>query len=164
MIRLGRAADAQRKDVVTPLAQIVLVQETDFSLGGLKISPSRREVAAGSHRVVLQPRIMQVLVALAQRKGEVVSRDELIAACWGGYAVSDDAIHRCIARLRRLSEAHGGFSLQTVPRVGYQLSEITTLDAGRQALERAGLSSRMMAAMVGGSALLIAAGFLAARF
>lgn len=88
------------------------------------VRPSTRQIAAGEHRETLQPRIMQVLVALARRRGEVVSRDELIAICWDGFAVSDDAVQRCIARLRRLSEAHGGFRLETIPRVGYQLIEV----------------------------------------
>lgn len=105
------------------LEHIVLAQEPEFALGGLRISPSTREVIGSEQRERLQPRIMQVLVVLARRRGEVVSRDELIATCWNGYAVSDDAIHRCIARIRRLAEAHGGFRLETVPRVGYQLME-----------------------------------------
>ena len=113
----------RQSSVVRPLGQIVLARESEFSLGGLRVCPARREVIAGENREQLQPRIMQVLVTLARRRGEVVSHDELIEACWDGFAVSDDAIHRCIARLRRLSEAHGGFTLQTVPRVGYQLDE-----------------------------------------
>jgi DNA-binding winged helix-turn-helix (wHTH) protein len=105
------------------LDQIVLAKEPDFRLGVLDISPATRRIAAGDAVETVQPRIMQVLVALARRRGEVVSRDELMASCWGGFAVSDDAIHRCVARLRRLSENHGGFTLETVPRVGYQLVE-----------------------------------------
>lgn len=104
---------------------IVLAKEPDFRLGGLQIVPARRQIVAGKAEEILQPRIMQVLVALATRRGEVVSRDELMARCWGGFAVSDDSIHRCIARLRRLAETHGGFSLETVPRVGYRLCEVT---------------------------------------
>ena len=109
---------------LTASDRIVLAQEADFLLGGLTVRPSKRQVIAGDASEILQPRIMQVLVALARRRGQVVSRDELMASCWGGFAVSDDAIHRCIARLRRLSEAHGGFRLETIPRVGYQLVEL----------------------------------------
>ncbi|MDR3526236.1 MAG: winged helix-turn-helix domain-containing protein [Rhizomicrobium sp.] len=109
------------------LTPIVLAQEADFHLGGLLISPSQRLVGPSpSHQATserLQPRIMQVLIALAHRRGEVVSRDEMMAVCWGGFAVSDDAINRCIARIRRLSETHGGFTLETIARVGYQLNE-----------------------------------------
>ena len=44
---------------------------------------------------------MQVLVALARRPGEVVSRDDLIAECWGGRAV--DAAARA-AQAGRIEE------------------------------------------------------------
>jgi DNA-binding winged helix-turn-helix (wHTH) protein len=147
------------------LGQIVLAQEADFALGDLRICPSKREVLADDGRESLQPRIMQVLVALARRRGEVVSRDELVATCWGGYAVSDDAIHRCIARIRRLSEAHGGFRLETVPRVGYQLSEIASPATPRKAHRLRNLVRRATLAvvMIGGGLMLLAAGFLAAH-
>lgn len=134
-----------------------MVEEAEFSLGGLKVSPPKREVLAGGSREVLQPRIMQVLVVLARRRGEVVSRDELIRCCWDGYAVSDDAIHRCIGRIRRLAEAHGGFSLETVPRVGYQLTE----EPGRlDAAWRNRSPVQVAVALLVASFVLIAAGFV----
>ena len=66
---------------------------------------------------------MQVLVALARRRGAVVPRDELVSECWAGRVVGDDAISRCIIRLRRVAEKHGGFAVETIPRVGYRLTE-----------------------------------------
>jgi TolB-like protein/DNA-binding winged helix-turn-helix (wHTH) protein/Flp pilus assembly protein TadD len=105
-------------------AQVIDLARADaFVLGPLKVTPSILEVASGDKRETLEPRIMQVFVALARRRGEVVSRDELIRDCWDGRAVGDDAINRCIARLRRLAEAEGGFAIETIPRVGYRLSE-----------------------------------------
>jgi DNA-binding winged helix-turn-helix (wHTH) protein/TolB-like protein len=103
--------------------QIDLTREPDFVLGAISVHPSTREVETGSAREAIEPRVMQVLVALARRHGEVVSRDELIVSCWSGRAVSDDAINRCIARIRRLAETHGGFALETIPRIGYRLTE-----------------------------------------
>lgn len=139
------------------IQRIVLAEEAEFSLGALKISPPTREVMAGARREVLQPRIMQVLVALARRRGEVVSRDELILCCWDGNAVSDDAIHRCIGRIRRLAESHGGFNLVTVPRVGYQLTE----EAGSAAFGWNWRSPLLMTVMLLIAAvLLVAAGFV----
>ena len=147
-------------NVVTPLRRIVLAQEGEFRLGALHIFPSRREVVADDHREFLQPRIMQVLVVLARRRGEVVSRDELIMTCWGGQVVSDDAINRCIARIRRLSETHGGFNLETVPRIGYQLSEcIAEVDSGSARPKRLRFAGVFAAAVV---VLLIAFAFVAA--
>ena len=104
-------------------APIDLGRESDFTLGVANIHPSISEVAVGAERIRLQPRVMQVLVALARAEGEAVSRDDLIASCWGGLAIGDDAINRCIGRLRRLSEteAPGAFTIETLPRIGYRL-------------------------------------------
>jgi DNA-binding winged helix-turn-helix (wHTH) protein/TolB-like protein len=103
---------------------IDLARAAAFALGPLRINPPTLEVVSGARRDTLEPRIMQVLVALASRRGEVVSREDLITQCWDGRSVGDDAINRCIGRLRRLAEAEGGFVIETIPRVGYRLKEI----------------------------------------
>ncbi len=102
---------------------IDLAREAPFALADMRVSPSSRELLVGGGAVMLQPRIMQVLVALARRRGAVVSRDELIAACWSGRTVGEDAISRCIQAIRRIAEQQGGFGVQTVARVGYRLVE-----------------------------------------
>lgn len=100
-----------------------LAAEPDFELGGLRVRPSTREVAAATTTQVLEPRVLQVLIALARRRGAVVSRGDLVTECWGGRAVGDDAINRCIQSLRRLGESLGGYAIHTVKRVGYRLDE-----------------------------------------
>ncbi len=102
---------------------IDLAHERRFALGGLEVRPSTRELVAGGQSEVLEPRVMQVLVALARVRGQVVSRDDLIQACWGGRAVGEDAINRCTQAIRKRAEAHGGFAVTTIPRVGYRLDE-----------------------------------------
>ena len=91
-----------------PPRPINLAREADFRLGGALVRPSTREVIAGGRREPVEPRVMQVLVALARRQGEVVSRDELIASCWGGRFVGEDAINRCIGQLRKLGQRDRG--------------------------------------------------------
>ena len=105
-----------------PPGAIRLAQEAGFRLGPLEVRPATLEVEADGRREGLEPRVMQVLVALARRRGQVVSRDELIALCWGGRFVSEDAIQRCVARLRKLAQASGAFAIETAPRVGYRLN------------------------------------------
>ncbi len=102
---------------------VLLSQAAPFRLGALSVRPATREVVAGDWREVLEPRVMQVLVALARAAGDVVGRDELTQSCWDGRVVSEDAINRVIARLRRLAEqGEGGwFTLETVTKVGYRL-------------------------------------------
>jgi DNA-binding winged helix-turn-helix (wHTH) protein len=104
-------------------ALIHLAREPDFRLGSMTIRPSLCEVLVGGSRQRLQPRVMQVLVALARLEDRVVSRDALIDSCWGGRIVGGDAINRCIGRLRRLAQTfEGGYSIETVARVGYRLN------------------------------------------
>lgn len=107
---------------LAPMA-IELAHEAPFSLADMQVRPALLEVAGADWREALEPRVMQVLVALARSRGEVVSRDDLTQACWGGRVVGEDAINRCIARLRRLARERGGFDLTTVTRVGYRLTE-----------------------------------------
>lgn len=109
---------------VTKPELIDLSREPAFRLGAVEFRPATREVVIGDTCEMLEPRVMQVLVTFSRRRGEVVSRDELVLSCWAGRVVSDDAINRCISRVRGVAEAFGGFTLETVPRVGYRLTEI----------------------------------------
>ena len=147
---------------------IDLAHAPDFALDGLEVRPAKLEVVAtGGRRQVLEPRIMQVLVALARQQGEVVSRDDLIRACWGGRIVGEDAINRCISRLRRLARDFGGFELQTLARVGYRLT-VTAADAKPSAGPWASLLRRLATpwaagALAAGVLLLALAGYFVWR-
>ena len=103
---------------------IRLADEERLRLGALAIEPALRRVAHddGGWEMV-EPRVMQVLVALVRAEGRIVSRDELLRTCWHGVVVGEDAITRVIGRLRRLIDGvgRGAFKLETVTKVGYHL-------------------------------------------
>jgi DNA-binding winged helix-turn-helix (wHTH) protein/tetratricopeptide (TPR) repeat protein len=103
-------------------SHVDLAHEAAFRLGEVEVHPSLSEVAWRGERQSLQPKVMQVLVALARARGGVVSRDALVEACWDGRAVGDDAINRCIAQARRLATWTGAFAVETIPRVGHRLT------------------------------------------
>ena len=108
----------------TSPAKIDLAHEADFVLGGLRISPSACRVASGDKEERVEPRVMEVLIVLACHAGRTVTREQLIDACWGGRAVSDDAVTRVIARVRALGRETEPphFSLETLPKVGFRLT------------------------------------------
>ena len=104
---------------------IDLAQEEDFDLGSLRVRPARCEVEVNGISQTLQRRVMQVLVALAEARGSVVSHNDLVIRCWRGLSVSDDAIVRCISMLRKLAAELSGaapFAIETIPGVGYRLT------------------------------------------
>ncbi len=111
-------------DDAAPGAETVnLARVPPFRLGALEVSPATRQLARGERRETLEPRMMQVLVALWRAGGAVVTRDDLIASCWDGRIVGDNAIHRTISRLRDVGGTIGAgcFRLETVSKVGYRL-------------------------------------------
>ena len=142
------------------MARIDLANEPDFRLGGMRVEPSGRSVIANGERHELQPRVMQVLVALARVRPHVLSRDALIEQCWEGRVVGEDAINRCIVALRHFSREFTPepFSVETVPRIGYRLTE--TVDAQAPAsIEPGRRTSRLV--YVGGAVGLAVAAALA---
>jgi Tol biopolymer transport system component/DNA-binding winged helix-turn-helix (wHTH) protein len=131
--------DNRRSSAMTE--KIQLAREHDFLLGSLKVSPSTRQLISEQGAELVEPRVMQVLVCLTRANGAVVSRDELISACWNGQIVGDDAINRCISRLRKYASKYGlpPFTIDTIPRVGYKL---TTNDISTPS--RAGVGSTIV--------------------
>lgn len=101
-------------------------RELDFEIGALKVCPSVRQVEFSGRSETIEPRVLQVLMALARRRGAVVSRDQLVETCWDGLAVSEDAINRCISKVRKLGDASGAFELETITKVGYKLVAVAT--------------------------------------
>jgi TolB-like protein/DNA-binding winged helix-turn-helix (wHTH) protein/Tfp pilus assembly protein PilF len=112
-----------RPNAMRPGGPNALAREADFEIGGLLVSPSRLEIRVGDTPNTIQPRVMQVLVTMAGAKGAVVSRDELIERCWGGRIVGEDAISRCVAKVRELASLASppAFEIETISRVGYRL-------------------------------------------
>ena len=101
---------------------IDLAAERPFRIGGAHIEPVSRDAqfAGGSDR--LQPQNLKVLIALVRRKGDVVTRAELVDP-----AGTDDhrrgCNHHSISLLRGFAERAGGFTIETVPKAGYRLVE-----------------------------------------
>ncbi len=113
---------------------IDLARETDFKLGSLRVRPARCDVESNGVPQTLQRRVMQVLVVLAQARGSVVSQDDLIIRCWRGLSVSDDAIYRCISKLRKLAADYpGSYAIEAIPGVGYRLSSPRRIELGEAA-------------------------------
>ncbi|HLO19591.1 MAG TPA: winged helix-turn-helix domain-containing protein [Sphingomicrobium sp.] len=137
---------------------IDLAQEPDFSLGSLRIRPAICSVEWDGASEALQRRVMQVLVALSQAHGSVVSQDDLVIRCWRGLSVTDDAIFRCISKLRKLAAGYpdAPFAIETIPGVGYRLTSPSFAEVDPSA-ETPRAQKRRLGAWVGAAALVIAA-------
>lgn len=104
--------------------RVVLAREDIRRVGPLIIEPARRLVRHRDGRsVTLEPRTMQVLVALMAADGAILSRDDLIQSCWEGRIVGDDSIGSVVYRLRRdlRDIGDGVLQVETITKVGFRL-------------------------------------------
>ncbi len=94
-----------------------------FQMGPWFVLPERGLLRLDGEETHIEPLVMDVLVALAACQGDVLSNDQLIDAAWGGRAVTDDVIVRCIAVLRRNlgDQARAPDYIENIPRRGYRL-------------------------------------------
>ncbi|MEM8934751.1 MAG: transcriptional regulator, partial [Acidobacteriota bacterium] len=90
---------------------------------GWQVDPSLNRLDGPSGSASLHPKAMEVLVVLASRDGEVVSKDEVLAAVWPGTFVSDQVLANAVWELRRAfgDDARSPRFIQTVPKRGYRL-------------------------------------------
>lgn len=162
MMWQGHGAAMDSTSQVSENRAIVLAHERPFRLGVVEIRPSTREIVGPTDREVLEPRVMQVLVALARADGEFLTRDDLTASCWEGRVVGEDAISRVISRLRRALARVGrdAWVLETVTKVGYRLrpSGEEPVAVGASEAEPARPHRRAVFAIAGGVLALAAGG------
>ena len=89
------------------LTNAELATRRDFRLGELLVSPSARTVRGPGGSDTIEPRVMQVLIVLADAAGKVVTRDTLLQRCWGSVYVGDDSLNRAIGGVRRIASRMG---------------------------------------------------------
>jgi DNA-binding winged helix-turn-helix (wHTH) protein len=108
----------------------------DFRVGGRLVQTRlNRVVAADGGKVVqVQPKIMDVLVCLAARPGEVVTREELFSTVWAGTHVTEHVLARAISELRKVFDdsAQKPRVIETIPKVGYRLIAPVTAAASEE--------------------------------
>ncbi|HEX3119490.1 MAG TPA: winged helix-turn-helix domain-containing protein, partial [Candidatus Acidoferrum sp.] len=70
-------------------------------IGNWLVDPAASEISREGQTTRLEVRAMRLLLALADRPGEVVSIDELLNQGWGEVAVSSDSVYQAMTSLRR---------------------------------------------------------------
>ena len=95
-------------------------QAVDF--GRYRLLPDQRLLVAGEVPVPLGGRAFDILMALVDRRSEVVSKDELMRRVWGGQVVEENTLAVHLSALRKaLGDGKQGIRyIGTVPGRGYQ--------------------------------------------
>ncbi|UHD15836.1 winged helix-turn-helix domain-containing tetratricopeptide repeat protein [Thiocapsa bogorovii] len=99
-----------------------------FFINEWQVDPGALRIASGGKELRLEPRVMRVLVYLAERPREVVSRQELEDHVWTGMVVGYDAVTNTITKLRKAfgdSSSEPRF-IETIPKTGYRMIATVT--------------------------------------
>jgi TolB-like protein len=72
-----------------------------YSFSDHALDTNRRELRRGSEAVAVEPQVFDLLVYLLLNRDRVVSKDDLIAAVWGGRIVSDSTLTSRINAARK---------------------------------------------------------------
>jgi TolB-like protein/DNA-binding winged helix-turn-helix (wHTH) protein/tetratricopeptide (TPR) repeat protein len=97
--------------------------DSGFTLGPWDVRPRLGTLHGPDGEVHIEPKVMGVLLCLAEHAGDVVTRDQFVDQVWQGRIVSDEVLSRCISLLRtRLGDnPREPQFIQTVPKIGYRL-------------------------------------------
>jgi TolB-like protein/Tfp pilus assembly protein PilF len=99
------------------------VDHDHVSFGQFRLHLGQRRLSHGERTVVLGSRSLDLLCLLAQARGEVVNKEEILARVWPRRIVEENALHVHVSALRKaLDEFDPGQSwVVTVPGIGYRL-------------------------------------------
>ncbi len=85
-----------------PRVLLPQVSEQTFSFGNFRLYRSRRQLLEDGQPVRLGARALDILVALVERAGELVSKDELVAIAWPRTVVEESSLRVHVAALRKV--------------------------------------------------------------
>ena len=122
-------------------------------LGRWEVRPGELRVLDGEVEHILESKVMDVLLALLERPGDVIKRGDLIDRVWGSDYGGDESLTRAISLLRKaLGDTRGSHEhIRTIPRQGYQL--VAPVVVGEEKREgQASLSSHAIGPAADGGA------------
>jgi len=94
-----------------------------FRIGDWLVEPSLNRLSKDDATIQLELKVMDVLVCLAERAGEVVTRQEIVDRVWATEFISDNTLTHAVTELRNAlgDDARNPSFIETIHRRGYRL-------------------------------------------
>ncbi len=105
-------------------------QGDPLRFGRFELRLGQRQLLVDGQPAVLGARAFDILLALIERQGAVVTKAELFAAAWPGVVVEENNLQVQISALRK---ALGADAIATIPGRGYQFTR--SFETKAEALE-----------------------------
>jgi TolB-like protein/Flp pilus assembly protein TadD len=116
----GSAADPSTAERKLPLKS---PENFVLRIGAWRVDPALDEISKDGQTVKLEPKLMRLLVCLAEHAGQVVSVDQLLKEVWKDVIVTSDSVYHAVAALRRIlgDDIKDPSYIANVLRRGYRL-------------------------------------------
>ncbi|TDG14141.1 hypothetical protein E2F43_11750 [Seongchinamella unica] len=94
-----------------------------YRIGEVDFDTDASEIRVRGMATHLQPQVSSVLACLIRHRGEVVSKDTLVAEAWKGRYASDESVTRCVSLLRaQLADRDQRHLIETIAKKGYRFN------------------------------------------
>lgn len=121
-----------------------------FWINDWYVEPDTCRIQRGQQDVKLEPKVMTVLVCLAEEAGTVISREQLEAKAWPGMVVGYDSLASAIIKLRKAfgDDSKNPTIIETVSKKGYRLIASTSSGSTKLAVDTKIIQPKVVAGMV----------------
>src|SRR3989441_7866409 len=96
---------------------------SSYRFGTFELQPNERRLLAGGEPVVLGPRAFDLLLALVERPGQLVTKEELLDCVWPKLVVEENNLQVQVSALRKIL---GQEAIATIPGRGYRFTVTLT--------------------------------------
>ncbi|HZS47845.1 MAG TPA: winged helix-turn-helix domain-containing protein [Blastocatellia bacterium] len=95
-----------------------------YQFDDVRVEPHTLKLFKNGNVVRIEPKTFKVLLFLLENRNRVVEKKELLDAIWNDAFVTENALTRVIAQLRKAigDDAKGSKYIETVPTLGYRFS------------------------------------------
>ncbi len=131
-----------------------------LNVGTWRVDGPANRMAREDQSISLEPKVMDLLLVLAESPGEVVSREALMERLWPGVVVGEDTLARTVSKLRGAldDDPKEPAYIETIPKRGYRLiAEVSILEPAAAATRQPAVT--MLAGLIA-VAVLSALAFL----
>jgi TolB-like protein len=99
------------------------VRNSSYRFGAFELQPGERRLMASGEPVMLGPRAFDLLVALVERAGQLVTKEELLDIVWPKLVVEENNLQVQVSALRKII---GQGTVATIPGRGYRFTGTLT--------------------------------------
>lgn len=94
-----------------------------FQLGDWLVEPELNRLTSAGQVQQIEPRLMKLLLMLAERPGIVAMKSDIVDTVWHGLSVTDESLAKAVSKLRQIlgDEPDNPRYIETIRKTGYRL-------------------------------------------